>query len=168
MTCAVIGLGSNLDDPKQQLSQALQRLRDHPQIENLRASDFVRSAPLGGMRQPDYCNAVAAFQTELSALALLRLLQSVEREQGRRRVAERWSARPLDLDLLVFGHEIHRTAELTVPHPAITQRSFVIQPWLQLDSSARLPDGTELSRLAAARVKELSFWDQPELLFRIM
>lgn len=168
MTEVVIGLGSNLGAPEKQLQSALRSLRESPHIRNLRVSDFVRSAPLAGMDQPDYCNAVSIFDYELAAEQLLQFLQALEDKHGRQRSRERWSARPLDLDILQFGDRVSSCAELSLPHPQIVHRSFVVQPWLQLDPEACLPDGRRLREMAVAVSEDLSYWDQPDRLFRIM
>lgn len=145
----VIGLGANLGQPEEQLRSALQRLARHSQVELGAVSEFVRSPPLGGMDQPDYCNAVAMGRTHLEAPAFLALLQAIETEQGRQRDGvPRWAARVLDLDLLTFADEQRATAELTLPHPGIRQRSFVLLPWLSIDPKACLPCGQRLADLA--------------------
>lgn len=145
----VIGLGANLGQPEVQLRSALDRLARHSQVELGAVSEFVRSPPLAGMDQPDYCNAVAMGRTHLESPAFLALLQAIEAEQGRQRErVQRWAARVLDLDLLIFADEQRATAELTLPHPGIRQRSFVLLPWLSIDPQACLPSGQRLADLA--------------------
>jgi len=125
---AYIGLGSNLQQPIQQLSQALQRLAKIPQTRLMTASPFYQSAPLGPADQPDYINAVAALATGLSPLELLDALQAIERQQGRVRQGKRWGPRTLDLDLLLYGDQQIHTDRLTVPHPGLGERNFVLYP----------------------------------------
>ncbi len=159
MTLVVIGLGANLGDPKHNLTEALSVLQAHPQIAELECSTLVRSAPLGDKAQPAYCNAVARFRCGLAAEALLLLLQSLENRFGRVRGAERWASRTLDLDILAYGDAVIRTAELTVPHPEITRRPFVVQPWLEVDPEARLATGERLAELPVAVQAGIAPWD---------
>jgi len=127
---AYIGLGSNLDAPKQQLEQALKELARLPQTQLLKVSGFYTTAPVGGPpAQPDYVNAVAALSTRLLPLPLLDALQAIERAQGRNRATEiRWAPRTLDLDLLLWGEVEMTSPRLTLPHPRMTTRAFVLDP----------------------------------------
>ena len=125
---AYIGLGSNLQQPIQQVKQALLHLAEIPQTRLINASPLYRSAPLGPADQPDYINAVAAVTTRLSPLALLDALQAIERQQGRVREGERWGPRTLDLDLLLYADQQIRNDRLTVPHPGLGERNFVLYP----------------------------------------
>ncbi len=147
MTRAYIGLGANLGDPERQLHHALDLLDEEPRITVVRVSPVYRSAPLGPGGQPDYLNAAAALETELPALALLGVLQRIERALGRRR-GERWGPRVIDLDLLLYGDETIDHPRLQVPHPELQQRNFVLQPLIDLCGAAfRLPGGAELGTL---------------------
>jgi 2-amino-4-hydroxy-6-hydroxymethyldihydropteridine diphosphokinase len=125
---AYIGLGSNLQQPIQQVKQALLHLAELPQTHLLNASPLYRSAPLGPADQPDYINAVAALATRLSPLALLDALQTIERQQGRVREGERWGPRTLDLDLLLYAEQKIQNDRLRVPHPGLGERNFVLYP----------------------------------------
>lgn len=158
MTVVVVGLGANLGDPAENLNSALAALRGNPKISQLTSSSLVRSQPLGGKAQPAYCNAVARFQWSGAAMELLRLLQGLEKEAGRERGAERWASRPLDLDILAFGDSIIEDVDLSIPHPQICQRSFVVQPWLEIDPNAQLATGEKLADLPAAYEAGLSPW----------
>lgn len=139
MTIAYIGMGSNLDGPELQLSNALTALQGLPSTELLQYSSFYQSQPLGPQDQPDYVNAVAELNTSLTALALLDHLQAIESAQGRVRGAERWGARTLDLDLLVFGEQQIQNARLIVPHPEIARRNFVLSPLAEITSDLVIP-----------------------------
>ncbi|QGX40647.1 2-amino-4-hydroxy-6-hydroxymethyldihydropteridine diphosphokinase [Permianibacter aggregans] len=150
---AYIGLGSNLDDPRQQLQRALQALANMPDSTLLNASPFYRSAPLAGMAQNDYCNAVAAIATTLTARQLLQQLQQIENQQGRIR-QQRWASRTLDLDLLLYDNAVIHTADLQVPHYALHQRPFVVFPLLDIAPDLKLPDGTALRDLAEQLSRE--------------
>lgn len=147
---AYIGLGSNLDDPKQQLQQALEGLRQVPESRLTAVSRFYRSKPMGPADQPDYVNAVVMFDTCLAPLALLDALQAIEQAQGRVREGERWGPRTLDLDLLLYGPEVIDLPRLQVPHPGIIQRSFVLQPLFDLVPGLTFPDGKTLRDALAA------------------
>jgi 2-amino-4-hydroxy-6-hydroxymethyldihydropteridine diphosphokinase len=123
-----IGIGSNLQQPIEQVKQALQRLAGIPQTRLIACSPLYRSAPLGPADQPDYINAVAALETELAPLDLLDALQAIERQQGRVRSGERWGPRTLDLDLLLYGEQQIANDRLIVPHPGLGERNFVLYP----------------------------------------
>lgn len=146
MVRAYIGLGSNLDDPVQQLHRALEALARLPQTQLVACSRFYRSAPLGPQDQPDYVNAVAALDTGFSPEALLDALQAIEAAQGRVRT-RRWGPRTLDLDLLLYGNEVLATPRLTVPHPGLAERNFVLYPLAELIPELLLPDGQRLEEL---------------------
>ena len=109
-------------------------------------SAFYSSAPIGPGEQPDYVNAVACLETELDATALLDALQEIENRHGRER-SIRWGARTLDLDILLFGSEIIDTARLSVPHPRMAERNFVLQPLAELAPELTMPDGRSLQAL---------------------
>ena len=126
-----IGLGSNLANPIQQIQQAHQAITDHSQVVEIAFSSLYASPPMGPQDQPDYVNAVMCIQTDLAALALLRVLQQIEIEFGRIR-GERWGARTLDLDLLLYGHEQINHPDLIVPHIGIAERAFVLYPLQQI------------------------------------
>lgn len=146
---AFVGLGSNLDDPQAQLRRALQALSELPHTQLAAHSGLYRSAPLGGLDQPDYLNAVAALDTRLSAPALLAALQAIEDRQGRVRSAQRWQARTLDLDLLLYGEQQLQDAALTVPHPGLAERAFVLYPLQEIAPDLVIPGLGELSVLIA-------------------
>jgi 2-amino-4-hydroxy-6-hydroxymethyldihydropteridine diphosphokinase len=124
---AYIGLGSNLQDPLSQLQQAVNALREQPSTNQLVLSPLYRSAPLGTSDQPDYLNAVVALTTELGPEALLDHLQSIEQHQGRLRT-RRWGPRTVDLDILLYGDRVQATPRLTIPHPRLHERAFVLYP----------------------------------------
>jgi 2-amino-4-hydroxy-6-hydroxymethyldihydropteridine diphosphokinase len=145
-----IGLGSNLNEPKAQLLRAIEALRQLPQSRLTAVSHLYRSAPMGPTGQPDYINAVAMFDTCLSPLSLLDALQGIEKAQGRVRSAERWGPRTLDLDLLLYGAQVIDSERLTVPHPGLGERNFVLYPLSELSPELVLPDGRSMGRLLAA------------------
>lgn len=140
MDFCIIGLGANLEQPIAQLQQACETLRYTPEIAHFSVSSLYASKPMGPQDQPDYVNAVAHFQTSLEPLALLDRLQHIENNQGRIR-KERWGARTLDLDLLFYGEQQIESERLTVPHPGVLEREFVIIPLAELLPNWQLPNG---------------------------
>lgn len=143
-----LGLGSNLDSPVTQLQQAVIAIAGLPATRVLACSPVYRNPalPLPGetvSTQPDYCNAVLLIETTLDALALLDGLQGIERAQGRVR-GERWAARTIDIDLLLYGDRIIDQPRLTVPHPGLAARRFVLQPLADLAPELRLPAAAPL------------------------
>lgn len=149
MTVVYIGLGSNLDAPRHQVESAIEELRRMPASDWQGVSPLYRSQPVGPQDQPDYINAVAQLDTRLPPLALLDLLQGIEQAHHRRRDAERWGARTLDLDLLLYGEDIIDSARLTVPHPQMVNRAFVLKPLHDLAPSLVIPGLGAVSELLA-------------------
>jgi 2-amino-4-hydroxy-6-hydroxymethyldihydropteridine diphosphokinase len=127
MTRAYIGLGSNLNNPRDQVLDALRELALQEGIQLLAQSSLYLSEPMGPQDQPEFINAVAAIETRLEPLLLLEVLQSIEKKHGRKR-ERHWGPRTLDLDLLLYGEERISHPELTVPHPGIAERGFVLLP----------------------------------------
>ncbi|WP_333606592.1 2-amino-4-hydroxy-6-hydroxymethyldihydropteridine diphosphokinase [Arsukibacterium sp.] len=142
-----IGLGANQAEPVAQLQRALSALAQLPQSQLIAVSSLYHSKPMGPQDQPDYINAVAELDTELTAEALLDHLQQIEQQQGRQRKAERWGPRTLDLDILLFGQQQINSSRLTVPHYGLRQREFVLYPLSELAPQLVLPDGTPLTAL---------------------
>lgn len=136
---AYVCLGSNLDDPQQQVQRAFAALADLPATQLLRHSRLFRTEPWGNEDQPAFVNAVAELATALDARTLLDALLAVERTQGRRRDGERWGPRTLDLDLLTFGDARIDEPGLVVPHPRIAARAFVLVPLADLDAELAIP-----------------------------
>ncbi|AXY43279.1 2-amino-4-hydroxy-6-hydroxymethyldihydropteridine diphosphokinase [Halomonas sp. JS92-SW72] len=150
---AWIGLGSNLDDPRRHVAQALVELDRLPLTRRLAASRLYASRPLGPQDQPDFINAVALLETRLSPLALLDQLQALEQRHRRVR-ARRWGPRTLDLDLLLFDDSVLALPRLVVPHPELRQRAFVVMPLLELAPQLVLPNGERLAAAADALTAE--------------
>ncbi|WP_409281587.1 2-amino-4-hydroxy-6-hydroxymethyldihydropteridine diphosphokinase [Pseudomonas defluvii] len=143
-----IGLGSNLDDPRQQLESALQSLEQLPATDLAAVSSFYTSDSLSP-GQPRYTNAVAALDSALEPIALLDALQSIENAQGRVR-KERWGARTLDLDILLYGDQIIDEPRLKVPHYHMQARPFVLYPLAELvPADFLLADQRPLAQLLA-------------------
>jgi 2-amino-4-hydroxy-6-hydroxymethyldihydropteridine diphosphokinase len=129
---AYVGLGSNLEQPLQQVKDALKELGNLRDSRLQKASSLYRSEPVGPEGQADYINAVAQLSTQLTAESLLDELQSLEKQHGRVRNGVRWGPRPLDLDLLLYGQETIDTSRLKVPHPYMTERGFVLFPLAEI------------------------------------
>ncbi len=146
---AWIGIGSNLEQPLWQVRSALDELTSVPRTRLLAASSLYRSEPMGPQDQPDYINAVARLETQLEAEALLDALQAIETAHGRVRSGEHWGPRTLDLDILLYGSERIATPRLTVPHPGIAQRNFVLYPLAEIDPELELPGVGSLQMLLA-------------------
>ncbi len=136
---AYIGLGSNLSDPQNQLKTAHRAIAGLSQVTEVSFSSLYHSSPMGSQDQPDYVNAVMGISTTLPALDLLRRLQAIEKQQGRVRNGIQWSARTLDLDILLYGEHIMVSEDLTVPHPGIAERAFVLYPLQEIAPTLNLP-----------------------------
>lgn len=132
----LIGLGSNLDEPVERLAEAVRRLA--PELEVLATSSVYRSEPVGHREQPDFYNAVVRGRTALAPGALLARLLAVEEEMGRRR-SFRNGPRTIDLDLLACGERVLDTPELTLPHPRMAERAFVLVPLAEVAPGWRHP-----------------------------
>ena len=139
MATVYIGLGSNLGDREATIRAAVDRLRAHPQIKVTAESSLIETAPVGGPAgQPTFLNGAAALETDLEPDALLDVLKGIERDLGRR-PRTRWGPREIDLDVLLYGDRVIETARLTVPHPRLAQRRFVLAPLSEIAPDARDP-----------------------------
>lgn len=143
---AYLGLGSNLENPQAQLMRALRELDEHKKIELLKTSHYYQTKPVGPQDQPDFINAVCLIQTDLSALDLLDVMQDTENRHGRVRTVH-WGARTLDLDLLLYNDEIIDHPRLTVPHPEMVNRAFVLVPLSDLDENLTIPNSGNIQKL---------------------
>jgi len=159
MSIAYIGIGSNLSDPINQVRQAIEELDDLSQSICRRYSSLYRSDPMvfeegslgkeileEGEDQPDYINAVAELETGLSPLDLLHELQQLEALHNRIR-EERWGPRTLDLDVLLYDDRIIESPELTVPHPGLYERNFVLYPLTEIAPDLDIPGAGQLGGL---------------------
>ena len=155
---AFVGIGSNLDDPIEQIEQAMALLERLPDTRIVARSSLYQSAPFGAVEQPDFINAVAHLSTGLDVWALFRQMQDIENIRGRVRGVH-WGPRNIDLDLLAFGDTIVDTTDLTVPHPGIVERNFVLLPLQEIVPDFEIP--------GLGRVADIAVDDNEPRIFRI-
>ncbi len=148
---AYVGVGSNLSGPAGQVETALDELESLPETRLVARSHLYRSAPFGGIEQPDFVNAVAALLTKLDARELLVELKRIEAARGRDADERRWGPRIIDLDLLVYSTLVVEEPGLTLPHPGIAERNFVLLPLGEVAPDLVIPT---LGRVAAISVNE--------------
>ena len=146
---AFIALGSNLQQPQQQVTSALHALAELPQTTLLSQSSLYRTAPVGYDDQPDFINAVAKLETTLQPLQLLHAIQRIENQHGRERLFPN-APRVLDLDLLLYNNTVMDTQELTLPHPRMHERAFVLLPLAEIAPELQLPIHGSVTSLALA------------------
>lgn len=144
-----IALGANLGRPIETVRAALEALRGLPETDFVAASSLYRTAPVGLKHQPDFINAVAEVQTRLSAFRLLEALFALEERFGRQRSVKN-AARTLDLDLLLYGESVSNSAALTLPHPRMFERAFVLAPLAELQPDWVIPGHGKVAALLAA------------------
>lgn len=132
---AVISLGANIGNPREQMDLAVAMLREATDV--IAVSTYHRTAPVGGPTQPDFLNAICIAESELPAIDLLSLLHGIEKSLGRERI-QRWGPRTIDLDLIQYGSLISKAAELELPHPRAFERGFVLAPWMEIEPDAVL------------------------------
>jgi 2-amino-4-hydroxy-6-hydroxymethyldihydropteridine diphosphokinase len=138
VTSAYVGIGSNVGEPRAQVLAALAKLGGMPRTRLVGQSSLYASAPLGYADQPQFVNAVAALDTELPAMRLLHELQALETAQGRRRSFKN-APRTLDLDILLYGDVVLQHPALTLPHPRMHERAFVLRPLVELAPQVVIP-----------------------------
>ncbi|CAB4366680.1 unannotated protein [freshwater metagenome] len=143
---AVIALGANIGNPKEQMDLAVALLRDATEVTAV--SSYYSTKPVGGPEQPDFLNAVCLLESELPALDLLSLLHGIEKSLGRERT-EKWGPRTIDLDLIQYGSLLSKADELELPHPRAHERRFVLEPWHEIEPDAVLLTQGKISDLLA-------------------
>lgn len=132
---AVVALGANIGNPKEQLDIAIALLKESTSV--IAVSTYFETKPVGGPEQPDYINAVCILESDLPAMDLLSLLHGIEKSLGRERI-EHWGPRTIDLDLIQYGALLSSADELKLPHPRAHERRFVLEPWAQIEPDAIL------------------------------
>lgn len=145
----VIAVGANMGDASAIVDQTLDVLAQRLDGELLGRSSLYRTAPVGGVEQSDFINAVAIVDTALGPHEVLDRLQALEQQAGRERIV-RWGPRTLDLDVIAAGDLVSDDPELTLPHPRAHERAFVLIPWLEIDPSAAIPGVGSVRDLVAA------------------
>ena len=146
-TTAYIGIGSNLDGPVEQVKRALRSLAALAETRLTGYSPLYRNPAMGCAEQPDYVNAVAAIETRLGSHELLAEMQAIESRQGRVRGDVRWPSRTIDLDLLMYGNMRIADERLTVPHPGLCERAFVLYPLADIAPGLDVPGSGPLAEL---------------------
>jgi 2-amino-4-hydroxy-6-hydroxymethyldihydropteridine diphosphokinase len=151
MTLAYVGIGANIGEPRRQLEIAIEELRKLSAPGSFLVSHLYRSAPVGYPDQPDFLNAVVRVDTDLSAEALLAELQEIEARHGRKRSFAN-APRSLDLDLLLYDEQVRDAPRLTLPHPRMHERAFVLRPLVEIAPHTVIPGrGKAVDLLAACR-----------------
>jgi 2-amino-4-hydroxy-6-hydroxymethyldihydropteridine diphosphokinase len=143
---AVVALGANIGNPREQMDVAVAMLREATDV--IALSSYYTTKPVGGPEQPDYINAVCILESELPAIDLLSLLHGIEKSLGRERT-EKWGPRTIDLDLIQYGTLLSSATELQLPHPRTHERRFVIEPWHEIEPDAILLTHGKISELLA-------------------
>lgn len=148
MTLAYVALGANLGDAEGNLRAAVRALAATPGLALLKTSSFYRTAPVGLRQQPDFINAAAAMHSELDARALLDVLFDIEQRFGRQRSIPN-APRTLDLDLLLYGDAVSADSALTLPHPRMHERAFVLAPLAEIAPELVIPGRGRVAELLA-------------------
>ena len=143
---AVVALGANIGNPKEQMDLAVAMLKEATIVTAV--SSYYTTKPVGGPEQPDYINAVCILESDLPAIDLLLLLHGIEKSLGRERI-ERWGPRTIDLDLIQYGTLLSSAEELELPHPRAFERRFVLEPWHEIEPDALLLTHGKISELLA-------------------
>jgi len=153
---AYIGLGSNLNDPRAQVLNAVEKLRALPRDTTrvIALSKLYGSKPFGPVKQSDFVNAVVGVLTQLDAPTLFPEAKAIERALGRPEKYERWGPRVIDLDILVYGHEKRTDPALTIPHPGIVERNWVLYPLADIAPSLDIPGVGRVAELKGAIAPE--------------
>lgn len=141
-----IGVGSNLNTPKEQIKCAINVLSSYPKIKVISKSSLYISKALETRDQPDYINCVISIKTEYSPYELLKTLQEIEKKQGRVR-KKKWASRIIDLDILLYGNKKISDQELTIPHPEIYKRHFVVYPLAEISNNLVFPDNRHINEI---------------------
>ena len=154
MTLAYVGIGSNLADPRAQVLEAFGALDRLPHTRVVKKSSLYRTMPLGHAAQPDFVNAVAQLETGLPAERLLAELQEIEARHGRRRSFPN-APRTLDLDVLLYGDAVLSLPALTIPHPRMHERAFVLKPLIEISPGLEERFKDALEACAGQRIERI-------------
>ena len=138
-TFVYLGFGSNLGNRVDNIKRAIKMLIDEDKLILSRLSSFYDNPPLGDLPQPNYINAAGLFATDFSPFQLLERIHSIESKMGRRRIRKQWAARPIDIDILIYGNIEIDCDDLIIPHREIKNRSFVLLPLLDIKKDITIP-----------------------------
>ena len=153
---AYIGLGANIGDRKENLDRAIALLKNTPGIRVTAISDYINTSPVGYVDQPDFLNAVAELETELSPHEMLKVCNNIEQELKRKRIIH-WGPRTIDLDILLYGNLVLQDEVLTIPHPRMHEREFVMKPLNEIAPEAFHPiQNRKISELYEELKKQVS------------
>ena len=141
---AVVALGSNIGEPRENLNLAIALLREATEV--VAVSSYYETKPVGYLDQPDFLNTVCLIESELPAMDLLNMLHGIEKSMGRERSIQ-WGPRIIDLDLIQYGALLSNAEELKLPHPRAHERKFVLEPWLEIEPDAVLLTHGKISEL---------------------
>ena len=141
---AVVALGSNIGEPRENLDLAIALLREATEV--VAVSSYYQTKPVGFLDQPDFLNAVCLVESDLPAMDLLKMLHGIEKAMGRERSIQ-WGPRTIDLDLVQYGALLSSAEELKLPHPRAHERKFVLEPWLEIEPDAILLTHGKISEL---------------------
>jgi 2-amino-4-hydroxy-6-hydroxymethyldihydropteridine diphosphokinase len=145
---AYLSLGGNIEPREDYLRRALAELAGRSGLRLLRVSALYASEPWGGVAQAEFLNLAAAVATTLTPEELLTVCQATEDRLGRNRSHPRWGAREIDIDILLLGDAVYHSRRLTIPHPLLTERAFVLAPLREIAPDLRLPDGRPIAGLS--------------------
>lgn len=134
-----IGIGSNLNDPLQQVNNAIEKISNLDKFNDLKVSSLYESLPMGPQDQNNYINCVVMFRSGESPEDILLLLKDIESLMGREKSHVRWSERIIDLDIILYGDLIYHSETLSIPHKNVSERAFVLQPLLDINPDISIP-----------------------------
>jgi 2-amino-4-hydroxy-6-hydroxymethyldihydropteridine diphosphokinase len=159
-----IGLGSNLNNPKMQIEMAINKMRAWENTKVIGISSLYESKPMGDKSQANYLNCVVCLETTVAPLSLLAKCQEIESLQHRNRdTQQKWQARTIDCDVLLYGDEVIEMTGLCVPHPGLSQRDFVLQPLLEIAPDLILPNGKSIPETLAQLSMHFVIQPTPEV-----
>ncbi|MDC4185127.1 2-amino-4-hydroxy-6-hydroxymethyldihydropteridine diphosphokinase [Loigolactobacillus coryniformis] len=156
-----LSIGSNIGDRKAQLQQAIAALQADSAIDGVRVSSIYETAPVGGVVQDDFYNCAVYLETSLSATELLQRIQQIEQNQKRRRLIH-WGPRTIDLDILWYDDAVIQTADLTIPHPEMAKRAFVLVPLQEITTGQQQKQVEQLLQVLPAAQRVTKIRDEQE------
>ncbi|MGO3381557.1 2-amino-4-hydroxy-6-hydroxymethyldihydropteridine diphosphokinase [Loigolactobacillus coryniformis] len=156
-----LSIGSNIGDRKAQLQQAIAALQADSAIDVVRVSSIYETAPVGGVVQDDFYNCAVYLETSLSATELLQRIQQIEQNQKRRRLIH-WGPRTIDLDILWYDDVVIQTADLTIPHPEMAKRAFVLVPLQEITTGQQQKQVEQLLQVLPAAQRVTKIRDEQE------